>query len=328
MSKKANPTVIGLFVVIGLALAVGGVLLFSSSRLFSRTREFIMYFDSSLNGLNIGAPVKYRGVAIGSVRRMMIRFNQATNDLSMPVMVEIQENLLRDRLENAETFEDVRDIVKEIKRGLRASLASESLVTGVLYVELDTPADPPPPVMHQLKPIYEEIPTRHTDIQELMKNLASLDIKGLEEKLGALLGRIDVTLGEMNMGKMSSGITNVLYTLNRVISPVDLTNTLGQVERTLAEYQAFAQKLNHRLDPVADSITNTLAEATQTLNELRGSVQNLRSMLAAESPLRNDLGLALEQLASAAQSISALAEFLKRHPNSLLTGRQNPDQKP
>ena len=76
MSKKINTTSIGLFIVVGVALGVIGLLLFSSSKLFSRSEEIIVYFDSSLNGLDEGAPVKFRGVTIGSVKRVMIRFNQ------------------------------------------------------------------------------------------------------------------------------------------------------------------------------------------------------------------------------------------------------------
>ena len=98
MSKKINTTAIGLFIVIGVVLGVIGLLLFSSSRLFSRTEEMIVYFDNSLNGLNEGAPVKFRGVTIGSVKRVMIRFNQDPKDFALPVILELDEKLLRKRL--------------------------------------------------------------------------------------------------------------------------------------------------------------------------------------------------------------------------------------
>ena len=98
MSKKINTTSIGLFIVTGLALGVTGLLLFSSSKMFSKTRDLIVYFDESLNGLHEGAPVKFRGVTVGSVKRVMAQFNQATNDNAMPVIIEIEDQLVRQRL--------------------------------------------------------------------------------------------------------------------------------------------------------------------------------------------------------------------------------------
>jgi paraquat-inducible protein B len=136
VSKKINTISIGVFIVTGLALGVGGLLLFSSSKLFTKTRDVVVYFDDSLNGLNEGAPVKYRGVTVGSVKRVMVRYNQATNDYAMPVIIEFQEKLLRERLgEPADIFnEEALDM--RVKKGLRASLQTESLVTGVLYVDM------------------------------------------------------------------------------------------------------------------------------------------------------------------------------------------------
>src|SRR5499427_5123221 len=120
MSKKANPTLIGIFLFAGVILAVAGVLLFASSRMFTRTQKFIVYFDSTLSGLNVGAPVKYRGVIIGSVTRVMIRFNQATNDMAMPVIFEIQEELVNKRLVGARLFKGFAKLDEEVRKGMRA----------------------------------------------------------------------------------------------------------------------------------------------------------------------------------------------------------------
>src|SRR5215469_11956063 len=99
MSKKANPALIGIFIFAGLLLGVGGLLLFTSWKLFAPTAKVIVYFNEDLSGLTEGAPVKFRGVTIGAVTRVMIRFNQSTNDMAMPVIFEIQEDLIRKRLE-------------------------------------------------------------------------------------------------------------------------------------------------------------------------------------------------------------------------------------
>jgi phospholipid/cholesterol/gamma-HCH transport system substrate-binding protein len=322
MSKKANPTSIGLFVVIGVALFVMGLLLFSSSKLFTRRVRCVLYFHGSLNGLNQGAPVKYRGVTIGSVAKVMIHWNEATNDYAMPVIIDIQENLLQERLQETHLFDDRTSFETAVSRGLRGTLEAESFVTGVLYVGLEFVPDAPPPVFHQLTPTYVEIPTRPTEIQQLMENLAHIDFKGLEEHLTSLLAKLDTAIGALNVGAMSGGITNLLASLNRVATSPEITNTLGSIQRTMGEYRLLAEKLSNRVDPLASGITNTLAEANQTLAQLRGSVQQISAFVGPDSPLQSDLSQALQQLAGASQSVASLAEFLKRHPNSLITGRQ------
>jgi paraquat-inducible protein B len=334
MSQKINTTSIGLFIVTGVALGVAGLMLFSSSKLFSKTHEVIVYFDESLNGLNEGAPVKFRGVTIGSVKRVMVRFNQATNDFAMPVILEIEEFLVRERLGDAagELFytNAIDDHSKEnrIKQGLRASLQTESLVTGVLYVDIRINPKAPPPVLHQLEKIYLELPTEPTQVQELFNNLARLDIYGLQTNLNGLITRLDTAVGRLKMGEINDGVTNLLASINRLVTNPDLTNGLAALRPTLDQYRELGARVSSRVDPLADSVTNSLAEASRTLAQLRGAGENLRTMLAPDSPVRNDLDLALEQLAGAAQSISSLVEFLKQHPNALITGRELPRKQP
>jgi paraquat-inducible protein B len=328
MSQKPNPTAIGLFIVIGAALGVTGLLLFSSSKLFTKTRDCIVYFNESLNGLSEGAPVKYRGVTIGSVKRVMVHFNQATNDYTMPVIIELQEKLIRQRVgEGIEVFTD-RALEERIKRGLRASLQAESLVTGVLYIEMRPNPSAPPPVFHQLVERYPEVPTEPTQIQELFNNLASLDIKGIETNINALLVKLDTVLNGLNLAAVTAGITNTLGSLDRLVSSPEITNSLVAVRTTLDQYRSLGQSLNSRVDPLAESITNSLAEANRTLVQLRGAADNLRNMLRPDSPVRTDLDQLLQELAGTAESISSLVEFLKQHPNALITGREILPKKP
>jgi paraquat-inducible protein B len=328
MSKKTNPTAIGLFIVIGVALGVAGLLLFSTSKLLSRTLDVVVYFDGSLNGLNEGAAVKYRGVPIGSVKRVMVHSNQATNDYAMPVILELQEKLLLRRLgEPMDVFSE-QSLEDRIKLGLRASLQAESLVTGVLYVNMRLNTNAPPPVFHQLEKRYPEIPTEPAQIQELFNNLASLDFKRINTNFNSLLTRLEKVISDLDTARITVGLTNVLSSIDHLVSSPVLTNDLAALRATLDQYRLLGEKLNARVDPLADSLTNSLAEANRSLQQLRGAVENLRTMLAPDSPLRNGLELALQQLAGAAQSISSLSEFLTRHPNALIVGREPPPKKP
>jgi paraquat-inducible protein B len=328
MSKKANPASIGLFIVIGVGLGVSGMLLFSSSKWFSRTRQVIVYFDQSLNGLNEGAPVKYRGVTIGSVKRTMVNFNQATNDYSMPVILELQEKLLQQRMGDTVMVFSDQTLEDRIKNGLRATLQTESLVTGVLYIDMWLNPGAPRPVFHQLKKLYPEIPTEPTQIQQMFSDLASLDLRGMGTNMHELLSKLNTVLNTLDMAQINAGITNVLRSVDRLASSPQINSNLAALHTTLEQYRALGEKLNNRLDPLADSLTNSLAEANLSLQQLRGAVENLRTMLAPDSPLRNGLELNLQQLAGAAQSLAALTEFLNRHPNALIVGREEPPKKP
>ncbi len=328
MSKKINTTSIGLFIVTGLALGVTGLLLFSSSKLFSPTRDTIVYFDQSLNGLTEGALVKYQGVTVGSVKRVMVRLNQATNDNAMPVIIQFEKKLLLARLGDATEVFTERAMEQRIKGGLRATLESESLVTGVLYIEIHMHPNAPPPVFHQLEKRYPEIPSIPTKLQQLMDNLAALDMKSLQTNLNGLITRLDHTVGELKMVDINQAITNLLASVELLITAPDITNGLAGLRPTLDQYRDLGAKLTSKVDPLSDSITNSLVEANRTLAQIRGASENLRTMLAPDSPVRNGLDQALEQLAGAAQSISALVDFLKEHPNALITGRQIIPKKP
>jgi paraquat-inducible protein B len=328
MSKKINTTSIGLFIVTGVALGVIGLLLFSSSKMFSKTRDVIVYFDDSLNGLNAGAPVKYRGVTIGSVKRVMVQFNQATNDYAMPVILEMEEKLLRERMPSAAYVFTANALEERIKVGLRATLQTESLVTGVLYVGVDVNPRAAPPVFHQLEKRYPELPSEPTKTQQLFNNLASLDIKSIETNVNALLIKLDTTIGSLHMAQINEGITNLLDSLERLVTSPDITNALAALRPTLDQYRELGAKLTGRIDPLADGVTNSLAGADRALAELRAAAENLRTLLAPDSPLPNDLDQTLQQVSGAVQSLSVLLDFLKQHPNALITGRELPKRQP
>ena len=179
MSKKANPTTIGLFFTLGLALGVAGLVIFSSRSLFHPQQKEILYFDASLKGLEPGAPVKFRGVTIGSVTEVLIRHNQSSNDFSMPVVITLDKKVAQAKADELLEIGNQARLEHLIQQGLRGRLDAESLVTGVLYVALDIVPNAPPPLFHQLAPEYREIPTLPSEIRQLLANVAHLDLRGL-----------------------------------------------------------------------------------------------------------------------------------------------------
>jgi len=153
-------------------------------------------------------------------------------------------------------------------------------------------------------------------------------MKSLQTNLNGLITRLDHTVAELKMAEISRAVTNLLSSVNGLVTNPDITNALAAIRPTLDQYRELGAKVTSKVDPLADSVTYTLTQANQTLTQIRGAGENLRMMLAPDAPLRNDLDLALEHLAAAAQSISSLADFLKEHPNALIAGRQLPNRKP
>jgi len=328
MSKKANPTTIGLFFAIGLALTVVALVLFSSRGLFHHRHKVIVYFDSSLKGLNPGAAVKFRGVTIGSVVEILIRHNQASNDFSMPVIIAIDEKLAQSKSDDQLACGTQDGLNALIRQGFRGRLDAESLVTGILYVSLDMVPNAPQPVFHQLTPEHLEIPTVPSDVERLLADLTHLDIRGLSEKLNGLLTRLDTSLSQLNFAEINTGVTNLLSAANHLFATPDITNSLVSLRQTLNQAQTLLRRIDYRVDPLADGVTNTLYDAQKTLADLRVGVRDVSELLGPDSVFRSGLIQAVEELGNASRAIAELADFLQRNPNALLSGRKRPRGQP
>ena len=328
MSQKANPTSIGMFVVLGLALGVAGLLLFSSRSLLHPHHKDILYFNTSLKGLNPGAPVKFRGVTIGTVAEVLIRHNQASNDFSMPVVISIDMKLAQSKSDEQLEIGSQAKLEQLIQQGLRGGLEAESLVTGVLYVGLDIIEDAPPPHYHQLTPEYHEIPTMPTQVQRLLSNLAKFDAGALLHKVSTLTARLDTSFGQLDIPQINAGVTNLLGAANQLIAAPDLTNSLGAIRRTMNSAEALLKRIDGRVDPLADNVTNTLYQAQEAFADLRRGLQNLTGLLGPDAVFRSDLAQALGELGNASRAVADLAEFLEHNPNALLTGRKRPKEEP
>ena len=268
MSNKANPTVIGLFIVVGLALSVGAVLMFSSPNLFVRTRPYIIYFDATLTGLDPGTPVKFRGVTVGLVKDVLVHFNQAANDTSLPVLIEFSPDLIRKRSDASFNLTDDAHLEAQIQRGLRARLDTQSLLTGLLYVNLEfLPAVPA--VYRQANKIYKEIPTAPVEVQ-----LLRMDFSTITTQLTEVLRKLDASLGELAMRDINRGLTNLLASLDALARTPSLTNTVTSAQQALDEVRTLSTQLRSRLDSLGKAAEQTLSESRQTMTDRKSTRLN------------------------------------------------------
>jgi paraquat-inducible protein B len=327
MSKKANPTLIGTFVVTALGLAVAGILVFSSAGLFSKNKTYVLYFDASVTGLNPGAPVKFRGVTVGAVKEVLIRLHQAPNDLHMPVLVEIDHRLLRKKTDGEVDLDNPAWLKTAVERGFRGVLESQSLLTGLLYVELRFVPQAPPAVYHQQMQVYTEIPTVQTRLEELMASLSEIDPKRIAAKVDDILGKVDEALSKIDVAAINGGVTNLLAQLNAAVASADLTNSLASIKVLLEEYAALPKEVREKLSTLSGSAEEALAEVKTTLASVQSGVGEVQALLAPGSPLRKELLASLSRFGEAAQAVADLAGFLLRNPGALISGKEKPASK-
>ncbi len=173
MSKRPNSALIGAFVVGAVALAVLVVVVVGSGRLFRDTEKFVLYFKGSVNGLEKGAPVKYRGVPIGTVSQILLALPEKAGDPRIPVVIEIDPDRMSELGASREMTGTPGLMIDRLTRegGLRAQLQQQSLITGLLYIGLDLfPGSELDLVLSEGSP-YTEIPTLPTTLEQAQAKL-------------------------------------------------------------------------------------------------------------------------------------------------------------
>ncbi len=307
MSRRANPTLIGLFVLGALTLVVGGLLIFGSGGLFRATTTYVMYFDESVTGLLPGAPVMFRGVKVGEVTQIKATIDEAL-DIDIPVVVFLRNDSVEQRTGvEQETLPDPRQVIPLlVKRGLRAEVALQSIVTGVLLVELDF--HPETKAVFRGDGTIPEIPTVPSPLTQLQARVQELPIDEIAGQVLTVLRSID---GVLNSSELESAIANLNSAL---VAARELATRLdGQVEplaASLEETLAATRSLAERLDAEVEPLARRLEETLDTVSE--------------DSPTRYALDEALQELAAAARSVRLLAEYLERHPEALVSGKPGP----
>ncbi len=329
MSKKASPTLVGLFVLGAIFIAVGAIVFFGTTKLFTEEKTFVCFFKESVTGLQVGAAVKFKGVPIGQVTKIQIRFNpDATTYIK--ILFEINADLLVNNLGADVNIFDAAEGRKQIERGLRATLKSESLITGMLYLELDYHPDAPPPVFLQDEKSsageerYAEMPTLPSTIEAIIENaskaiakLSKIDFESIGKNLENLVATADKSLSEAQFGELSRAVQGAANSINELASSPDLKQAVVAARGALNDLSETLITLQKQIDPVAMQFTKTLGGLDQA------AVQ-VDSALAVHGDLRSQLTDTLGELGEMAQALQRLSEFLERNPNSIIFGRKPP----
>jgi paraquat-inducible protein B len=327
MSKKANPVLIGGFVVGAIALLAISAMLFGGSQALKTKFRFVSYFDGSVKGLRIGSNVMFRGVPVGYVTDVKLYASLDTLETLIPVIYEIDPDKFK-FTKNSEVVGKDSDEVSNfsvddwISVGLRAELDSESFVTGQLMIELDF--KPGTEAVFRNKTIpYPEIPSIRSGITQAIEDAQrffselqqEVDVKDLNAKLTSILAGVDQLANSQELRSAIAGIDTVVNAEGTQTLPDDLSNAIKELSIAIASAENLINGLDSNLVPATQNLAATLEQAEAFLS-------SANAQLDGESLIAVEISKTLTEVSDAARSIRVLADYLEQHPEALIRGKK------
>jgi paraquat-inducible protein B len=332
VAKKTNPKLIGGFVSGAIVLAVAAVLAFGGGRFLKPKERAVLFFaGASLSGLDVGSPVTFRGVKVGSVTNINILYDVMNQDLRIPVHIEVD----LDKFQIVSGARSPSNIKALIDRGLRAQLQVQSLLTG--QVDVDLAFHPETPItLVGAEPGSIEVPTIPSDIALLKANLASVLDKlsklPLDQIASELLETVKAAKGLV--ADIDVQVKPSFENLNRVLDQANLTlkearsrlelrdgEPMQNLNNALVDARRLVDNVNDQVAPLSGDAKNAFKSMSAAFDQAQRTLQAVQSSISPDSTLYFEVNRTLRDIQAMSNSIRTFADYLQRHPDAVLTGK-------
>ncbi len=336
MSKKANPTLIGAFVLGAIALAVIAALTLASGTWFGEKRQHVLYFEGAAQGLQVGAPVVFLGVKVGTVKEIQLGFDQKSLRFLVSVLIEIVPDAVHARSGEPVDLRDRATVRRLVERGLRGQLRIQSLLTGQLYVDLDFHPDKPARYA-ALDPELSEIPTIRSAMEEMTTKVEGFAVDNFLTDVAAISSAVNKLMTAPATQELPRRLDNTLRHLELLAARLDVQSRpiLRDVRDDLAEMRKAlqaAQSALAKVDTAADRVASLaspdsqmVTKLTQASEELGKAAASLGNLTAQESPTVQQVNAMLKEISRAAAALRSLAELLEDQPDAIYRGKRQKD---
>ena len=319
MSKQANPTLIGAFVLGAVILGAVTTMLLAGGQWFQERRRHVLYFEGAAQGLQVGAPVVFLGVKVGTVKRIQLGLDAENRRFMVPVIIEVEADMVQSLRGDQVDLQD-RDILRQlVEQGLRAQLKMQSLLTGQLYVDLDFHPDKPARFIGGDSE-ESEIPTIPTTVEEFATTLEGFpmeeflsDLAAISQSLNALLSSEETKMIPVRLEATLAHLESLSAKLDRDGDPV-----LAEMRAALEATQAAMVKISG----VAEAGSPVVASLGKASEELAKTAQALQKLTGEGSPTVQHLDTALREISRAARALRLLAETLEQQPEAIVQGKR------
>ena len=335
MAKQKNRMVIGGFVIFAVIILAASLVIFGSGKFFKETREYVLYFDGSIKGLDVGSLVLFQGVQIGSVKKIVLKANMDKARIERPVVIEVWPDRFQIR-KNQKRQHPNQSLQELIDRGMRAVLTPQSIITGQLLIELDFFPD-----THANLRLYNdgylEIPTIPSTTERFAQTLQKLDLEGMKKNIQDTFTGIDRLVNSPEMKDSLHELKGALKDARRLAKNLDSSiGILSQsFDSTLRDTRKLVNNVDRQVAPLADNLNMAVGEFgnlardadTQLVllgDKLKVTLSALKGVLSEDAPLIVEMENTLQEISAAARSVRQLANTLEQQPESLIQGKRRP----
>lgn len=325
---KRNALLIGAFVIVALVMAVIGALWLSGNNLFKKQQEAMIFYKGNASGLYVGAPVTFRGVAIGQVESIGIEVDRETLKALMPVRIRLQPSALRFNGAKDDTSFDLPALVQ---RGLRARLVAQSFVTGQKSIELDFVPDTPATLVGDSS--RPEIPALPERFGALIDQVADLPLRETVQEVRDTVKELRDTL--VSVQHTLDGSRKVLTDVSGQIAQAGAASrdTLKAASDAIRQVQINSAVTLDSVSKLTDAtrqtvlaaqpdLQRTLAGTREAAESARLAMTRVAELTAPDASLRGDLDAAMRDLSQAARGLRDWSELLEEKPNAVIFGNK------
>ena len=307
-----KPIVVGGFVLGALVLGVIAILTFGGLHLFAKNLRIVVVFKDSIAGLEVGAPVTFRGVRIGRVEGMRLHLDELHHISWIPVYLDVYLDRISWVNGSAATSRD--DLQAAVDSGLRAQLVAQSLVSGQMSVNLDYHPDIPAQLSGYPEDAFE-IPTIPSDIQTLKDELRGIDLPQIALKTQQVLVSMQRVLEDIDgkIGPLATSLQGALTTTTAAVK-----NLQTEAARTVVDIDRLANESRSQIAANGKELEQLLRTAERTTDQADALVASLNDMTAPQG----DLQASLRDLAASASSLRSLTHDLERNPVGTLLRKE------
>ncbi len=276
---------------------------------YAKRIVFVLYFNESVRGLSVGAPVEFRGIRVGKVTEIGMEYDTQNTTFRIPVLIQIEPermDALRTSHEGEEADAAAYDLMEAlVQRGLRAQLQTSSYLTGQRFVELDM--HPEMPLKRDNMPgKFPEMPTMSGSIGEITESI-SLLLK---------------TLQSMPLNGIAEELHGTLKGANRTVNGPELLEAIHSLKGATAQLDRLLTTLNQQPVPLGERVNGVAEAAQKALTQADKSLLGLEGMFNPNAPLHYNMLEMTQELSATARAVRSFIEMMEAKPESLLFGKE------